>query len=35
MLGITPPAVRASKYRLMKKLGFEDDLQLDELIQRI
>lgn len=35
MLGITPPAVRASKYRLMKKLGFEDDSQLDELIERL
>ncbi len=35
MLGITPPAVRASKYRLMKKLGFDDHTQLDELIDRI
>jgi tetratricopeptide (TPR) repeat protein/DNA-binding CsgD family transcriptional regulator len=35
MLGITPPAVRANKYRLMKKLGFEDDHKLDELIQNI
>lgn len=35
MLGITPPAVRANKYRLLKKLGFDDDAQLDELIERI
>jgi len=35
MLGITPPAVRASKYRLMKKLGFDDDARLDSLIERI
>jgi tetratricopeptide (TPR) repeat protein/DNA-binding CsgD family transcriptional regulator len=35
MLGITPPAVRASKYRLMKKFGFDDDLKLDELIQNV
>jgi tetratricopeptide (TPR) repeat protein/DNA-binding CsgD family transcriptional regulator len=35
MLGITPPAVRASKYRLMKKFGFDDDDKLDELIQNI
>ena len=35
MLGITPPAVRANKYRLMKKLGFEEDSQLDELIQSV
>jgi tetratricopeptide (TPR) repeat protein/DNA-binding CsgD family transcriptional regulator len=35
MLGITPPAVRASKYRLLKKLGFDDDAQLDSLIERI
>lgn len=35
MLGISAPAVRASKYRLMKKLGIEDDTMLDSLIQSI
>lgn len=35
MLGVSSPAVRASKYRLMKKLGIEDDAVLDNLIQSI
>lgn len=35
MLGITPHAVRASKYRLMKKLGFDEDMMLDNLVQNV
>lgn len=35
MLGVTPQAMRANKYRLMKKLGIEDDAMLDNLIQTI
>jgi tetratricopeptide (TPR) repeat protein len=35
MLGVTPQAMRTNKYRLMKKLGIEDDELLERLIQTI
>jgi tetratricopeptide (TPR) repeat protein/DNA-binding CsgD family transcriptional regulator len=35
MLGVTPQAMRTNKYRLMKKLGIDDDEVLEHLIQTI